>query len=44
MQDLVDSPEKYVKHIDRYAASTIITVVYGRRVLDVDNDKVVKDK
>lgn len=42
MHDLVHRPERFRKHLERYAASVIVTVTYGRRVEDVDNDVVVR--
>ncbi|BGP40833.1 hypothetical protein JCM10450v2_004836 [Rhodotorula kratochvilovae] len=41
--DLVTSPAKFRDHLERYAASVIVTVNYGRRVTDVWTDKVVCD-
>lgn len=35
----VHTPKKFRKHLERYAASVIVTITYGRRVTDVDNDK-----
>lgn len=42
MHDLLSSPERYRKHLERYAASVIVTVAYGRRVEDVDTDIIVR--
>lgn len=42
MQDLVNSPEDFRRHLERYAASVIVTVTYGRRVKDVRTDIVVR--
>ncbi|KAI1390626.1 cytochrome P450 [Hypoxylon trugodes] len=42
MRDLVQSPLDFRKHLQRYAASVIVTVTYGRRVEDVENDIVVR--
>ncbi|CAI4212811.1 unnamed protein product [Parascedosporium putredinis] len=42
MRDLLEDPADYRRHLERYAASVIVTVTYGRRVLDVRNDVVVK--
>lgn len=42
MQDLVNSPEDFRRHLERYAASVIVTVTYGRRVKDVKTDVVVR--
>lgn len=42
MNDLLKAPERFRKHFERYAASVIVTVTYGRRVEDVDTDIVVQ--
>lgn len=42
LQDLLRTPENYRRHLERYAASVIITVTYGRRVEDVATDSVVR--
>ncbi|KAI1774320.1 cytochrome P450 [Hypoxylon cercidicola] len=42
MHDLLTTPERFRKHLERYAASVIVTVTYGRRVEDVDSDIVVR--
>lgn len=42
MHDLVRDPESFRTHLERYAASVIVTVTYGRRVPDVRNDVVVR--
>ncbi|KAI2641388.1 cytochrome P450 [Hypomontagnella submonticulosa] len=42
MRDLVKTPAAFRKHLERYAASVIVTVTYGRRVEDVDTDIVVR--
>ncbi|OTA99412.1 hypothetical protein M426DRAFT_67810 [Hypoxylon sp. CI-4A] len=42
MHDLLKTPERFRKHLERYAASVIVTVTYGRRVEDVDSDIVVR--
>lgn len=42
MKDLLNRPEGFRKHLERYAASVIVTVAYGRRVEDVDTDIVVR--
>ncbi|KAI1335844.1 cytochrome P450 [Xylariaceae sp. FL0016] len=42
MQDLLDTPERFRMHLERYAASVIVMVTYGRRVDDVGNDTVVQ--
>ncbi|KAL5514879.1 hypothetical protein ACEPAG_2195 [Sanghuangporus baumii] len=36
MQQIVENPEEYEKHIQRYAASVVVSVTYGRRVESVD--------
>lgn len=42
MHDLLSAPGGYRKHLERYAASVVVTVAYGRRVEDVDTDIVVR--
>lgn len=42
MRDLLHTPERFRKHLERYAASVIVSVAYGRRVEDVDTDIVVR--
>ncbi|KAH6887688.1 cytochrome P450 [Thelonectria olida] len=42
MHDLLASPSDFRKHLERYAASVIVTVTYGRRVEDVRTDIVVQ--
>ncbi|KAL0932101.1 cytochrome P450 [Colletotrichum truncatum] len=42
MHELLTDPENYRRHLERYAASVIITVTYGRRVEDVTTDIVVQ--
>jgi len=42
MNDLVTSPKDFRKHLERYAASVIVTVTYGRRVEDIETDIVVR--
>ncbi|PKS11704.1 hypothetical protein jhhlp_001692 [Lomentospora prolificans] len=42
MKDLLDDPANYRRHLERYAASVIVTVTYGRRVEDVRDDIVVR--
>lgn len=42
MNDLVQDPANYRRHLERYAASVIVTVTYGRRVEDVRTDIVVR--
>ncbi|KAI0844809.1 cytochrome P450 [Daldinia vernicosa] len=42
MHDLLQTPKAFRKHLERYAASVIVTVTYGRRVENVDTDIVVR--
>ncbi|KAL1843232.1 hypothetical protein VTJ49DRAFT_2563 [Mycothermus thermophilus] len=42
MHDLLKSPKDFRTHLERYAASVIVTVTYGRRVEDVRTDAVVQ--
>ncbi|KAK0609930.1 cytochrome P450 [Bombardia bombarda] len=42
MRDLLRGPGDFRTHIERYAASVIVTVTYGRRVEDVRTDDVVR--
>ncbi|KAF4977219.1 hypothetical protein FZEAL_6247 [Fusarium zealandicum] len=42
MHDLLNTPEDFRTHLERYAASVIVTVTYGRRVEDVRTDIVVQ--
>lgn len=42
MHELLKSPHDFRTHLERYAASVIVTVTYGRRVEDVRSDIVVK--
>ncbi|CCF44519.1 cytochrome P450 [Colletotrichum higginsianum] len=42
MHELLASPGDFRRHIERYAASVIVTVTYGRRVEDVATDVVVR--
>lgn len=42
MHDLLASPGDFRRHLERYAASVIVTVTYGRRVEDVRTDIVVQ--
>ncbi|KAI1099041.1 cytochrome P450 [Jackrogersella minutella] len=42
MHELLKAPSGFRKHLQRYAASVIVTVTYGRRVEDVDTDIVVQ--
>jgi hypothetical protein len=41
MHDLLTKPEGFRDHLERYAASVIVTVNYGRRVHNVWTDQVV---
>ncbi|KAL5520612.1 hypothetical protein ACEPAF_2613 [Sanghuangporus sanghuang] len=36
MQQIVENPKEYERHIQRYAASVVTSVTYGRRVESVD--------
>ncbi|OHW92159.1 o-methylsterigmatocystin oxidoreductase [Colletotrichum incanum] len=42
MYELLTTPRDFRKHLERYAASVIVTVTYGRRVEDVSTDIVVQ--
>ncbi|KAM5511934.1 hypothetical protein FOXYSP1_06734 [Fusarium oxysporum f. sp. phaseoli] len=42
MLDLLKRPADFRVHLERYAASVIVTVTYGRRVEDVRSDIVVR--
>ncbi|KAK7418150.1 hypothetical protein QQX98_004125 [Neonectria punicea] len=42
MHDLLTNPSDFRTHLERYAASVIVTVTYGRRVEDVTTDIVVR--
>lgn len=42
MRELLDNPGEFRTHLERYAASVIVTVTYGRRVKDVRTDVVVR--
>lgn len=42
MQQILDMPEGYEKHLQRYAASVATSVAYGRRVESV-NEWIVKE-
>lgn len=42
MKELLETPAKFRTHLERYAASVIVTVTYGRRVEDVETDIVVR--
>ncbi len=43
MHDLLTTPDDFADHLERYAASVIVGVTYGRRVLDIHNDHVVEE-
>lgn len=42
MHELLTTPGDFRRHLERYAASVIVTVTYGRRVEDVTTDIVVQ--
>ncbi|KAK4033928.1 cytochrome P450 [Parachaetomium inaequale] len=42
MHELLTDPKGYRTHLERYAASVVVTVTYGRRVEDVRTDAVVQ--
>lgn len=42
MHELLADPKNYRTHLERYAASVVVTVTYGRRVEDVRTDAVVR--
>ncbi|KAL2020641.1 hypothetical protein VTK56DRAFT_8131 [Thermocarpiscus australiensis] len=42
MHELLTNPADFRTHLERYAASVIVTVTYGRRVEDVRTDAVVR--
>ncbi|KAK3986818.1 putative cytochrome P450 17A1 [Cladorrhinum sp. PSN332] len=42
MGDLLRDPAGFRVHLERYAASVIVMVTYGRRVVDVRRDRVVE--
>ncbi|KAK3290361.1 cytochrome P450 [Chaetomium fimeti] len=42
MHELLTNPKGYRTHLERYAASVVVTVTYGRRVEDVRTDAVVQ--
>ncbi|KAH8178530.1 cytochrome p450 domain-containing protein [Sarocladium implicatum] len=42
LNDLLRAPEQFRMHLERYAASVIVTITYGRRVDDVRTDIVVQ--
>jgi len=39
---IVHDPKDFRGHLERYAASVIVTITYGRRVTNVHTDKVVR--
>lgn len=39
--DLLTTPDNFRDHLERYAASVIVTVNYGRRVTNIWTDRVV---
>lgn len=41
MHELLTDPKDYRDQLERYAASVIVTVTYGRRVHDIHADEVV---
>ena len=43
MQQIVDDPKHYERHIQRYAASVVTSVTYGRRVQSMDEWIVVEN-
>jgi len=43
MHELLTTPDGFADHLERYAASVIVGVTYGRRVLDIHNDEVVEE-
>ena len=43
MQQLVETPKVYERHIKRYAASVVTSVSYGRRVESMDEWIVVEN-
>lgn len=42
MHELLTDPTDYRTHLERYAASVVVTVTYGRRVEDVRTNAVVQ--
>ncbi|KAK4677605.1 hypothetical protein QC764_300240 [Podospora pseudoanserina] len=42
MKELLDKPEGFREWMERYAASVVVMVTYGRRVTDVRKDEVVE--
>jgi cytochrome P450 len=40
--DLLNSPQDFGKHLERYASSVMVCVAYGRRVDDLDDNVVRK--
>lgn len=43
LQQLVETPKNFEKHIKRYAASVVTSVSYGRRVESMDEWIVVEN-
>lgn len=41
LHELLVDPEGYRTHFERYATSVVVSLTYGRRVLDIHNDEVV---
>lgn len=41
MKELSDDPTQFRDQLERYAASVVVTVTYGRRVHDIHADEVV---
>jgi cytochrome P450 len=37
-QDLIASPSNFAKHLERFAASVMVCVAYGRRVDNLEDD------
>lgn len=42
MKELLDKPEGFREWMERYAASVVVMVTYGRRVTDVRKDEVIE--
>lgn len=41
LHEMLATPQAYRAHLERYAASVIVSVTYGRRVHDIYTDEVV---
>lgn len=41
LHELLTDPSQYRTHLERYAASVVVSVTYGRRVTNLANDEVV---